>query len=134
MSGNERKARLLNIKSKTNPIIETISVRENTSPEERMGLPHVNIESGKTVAFLDSNGSMFYVVSGTIVVFSIELDISASVDMGYISSKDTWTRTYSGTSISHNTSFMISNTGYYRFYITNTSSKNIQVSGGAISF
>ncbi len=114
--------------------LKTVPIKEDVLQKERMGLPQADIGSGKTVSFLDSNGSMFYVAGGTKVSFSVELDKSASVEMGYISNNGTRTQTYSGTGSSHNTSFEISNTGYYRFYVTNTSSSTIQVTGGTISF
>ena len=91
---------------------ENPGIKEDVSQGARMGLPQTDIGSGKTVSFMDSDGSMFYVAGGTTVSFSIELDRSASVEMGYISNTGGWTQTYSGTSSSHNTSFKISNTGY----------------------
>lgn len=115
------------------PALKTVRIKEDMS-QERMGLPQVNIESGSTVSFMDSDGSMFYVTGGTTVSFSIELDRSGSVQMGYIGNNGTKTQIYSGTASSHNTLFRISNTGYYRFYVTNTSSSTIQVTGGTISF
>lgn len=116
------------------PTLKTVPIKEDESQGARMGLPQGDIESGKTVSFMDSDGSMFYVAGGTKVSFSVELDRSASVQMGYINSNNAKTQTYSGTGSSHNTSFNISSTGYYRFYITNTSSSTIQVTGGSISF
>lgn len=112
----------------------TVPIKEDVSQVARMGLPQTNIGSEKTVSFMDNNGSMFYVAGGTTVSFSIELDRSASVEMGYISNTGDWTQTYSGTASSHNTSFKISNTAYYMFYVTNTSSSTIRVTGGTISF
>ena len=52
--------------------------------EDRMGLQQISIESGKTVSFYDSNGSMFYVSGGTTVTFRVNLNVSSSVKMGYI--------------------------------------------------
>ncbi len=126
MGKNERKEIMETLK--------TVPIKEDVSQGARMGLPQTDIGSGKTVSFMDSDGSMFYVAGGTTVSFSIELDRSASVEMGYISNTGGWTQTYSGTSSSHNTSFKISNTGYYRFCVTNTSSSAIRVTGGTISF
>lgn len=77
---------------------------------------------------------LFRVPGGTTVNFSVNLNTSASVQMGYINSSGSKTRTYSGTGSSHSTSFTIKNTGYYRFYITNQSSGMIRVTGGTISF
>ncbi len=68
------------------------------------------------------------------VTFSVELATSAFIHMGYISSNEVWNEIYSGTGNSHSTSFKISQTGYYRFYITNSSSNTVQVTGGTISF
>lgn len=116
------------------PTLKTVSIKENVSNGERMGLPQTDIESENTVSFMDRDGSMFYVAGGTKVSFSVDLDRSASVQMGYIGNNGARTQTYSGTGSSHNTSFKISNTGYYRFYVTNTSSSTIQVTGGTISF
>ncbi len=104
MGKNERKEIMETLK--------TVPIKEDVSQGARMGLPQTDIGSGKTVSFMDSDGSMFYVAGGTTVSFSIELDRSASVEMGYISNTGGWTQTYSGTSSSHNTSFKISNTGY----------------------
>lgn len=120
--------------SKIIKLLETVHMNEGISLEARMGLPQTSIESGKTVSFLDSDGSMFYVVGGTMVDFSVELAASAFVHMGYISSSGKWNETYSGVGGSHSTSFKISQTGYYRFYVTNSSSNTIQVTGGSISF
>lgn len=120
--------------TKTVQILETVQVEENVYQKGRMALPQVSIESGKTVSFLDSDGSMFYVVCGTTVNFSVELNVSASIQMGYISNSASKIQTYSGTGSSHSTSFKIPNTGYYRFYVTNSSSRTIQVTGGVISF
>lgn len=100
----------------------------------RMGIPQTTISSGKTVSFLDSNGTMFYVSGGTTVTFRINVSKSASVQMGYINSSDSKTKTYSGTGTSHTTTFTISKTGYYRFYVTNLSSGSITVTGGTITF
>lgn len=100
----------------------------------RMGLPQTTVASGKTVSFLDSNGTMFYVSGGTTVTFRININKSASVQMGYINSSDSKTKTYSGTGTSHTTTFTISRTGYYRFYVTNSSAASITVTGGSISF
>lgn len=121
-------------RSKTIPILETVWVEEDVHQGNRMGLPQASVGGGKTVSFLDNSGSMFYVSDGTTVSFSVNLNTSAFVQMGYINSSGSKTRTYSGTGSSHSTSFTIKNTGYYRFYITNQSSGMIRVTGGTISF
>lgn len=120
--------------SRTIQILETVQIEESVFPKGRMALPQAGIESGKTVSFLDSDGSMFYVVGGTTINFSVDLNVSASVQMGYIGSNGSKIQIYSGTGSSHSTSFKISNTGYYRFYVSNLSSSIIQVTGGTISF
>lgn len=102
--------------------------------EDRMGLQQISIESGDTVSFYDSNGSMFYVSGGTIVTFRVNLNTSSSVKMGYINQAGSRTQKYSGSGTSHKTSFTIPSTGYYRFYVTNSGSKTIKVTGGEISF
>ena len=124
LKGNSKKINLL----------ETVHINEGILSEARMGLPQTSIESGTTVSFLDSDGSMFYVVGGTKVDFSVELAASAFVHIGYINNNGIWNETYSGVGYSHNVSFKISQTGYYRFYVTNSSSNTIQVIGGTISF
>ena len=116
------------------PILETVWVEENEQQGSRMGVPQATIGSGKTVSFLDSSGSMFYVLGGTTVNFTVKLSTSGSVQMGYINNSGTKTGTYSGTGSSHSTSFTISTTGYYRFYVTNQSSSTLQITGGTISF
>ena len=116
------------------PILETVWVEENEQQGSRMGVPQASIGSGKTVSFLDSSGSMFYVLGGTTVNFTVKLSTSGSVQMGYINNSCTKTGTYSGTGSSHSTSFTISTTGYYRFYVTNQSSSTLQITGGTISF
>lgn len=116
------------------PILETVWVEENEQQGSRMGVPQASIGSGKTVSFLDSSGSMFYVLDGTTVNFTVKLSTSGSVQMGYINNSGTKTGTYSGTGSSHSTSFTISTTGYYRFYVTNQSSSTLQITGGTISF
>ena len=116
------------------PILETVWVEENEQQGSRMGGPQASIGSGKTVSFLDSSGSMFYVLGGTTVNFTVKLSTSGSVQMGYINNSGTKTGTYSGTGSSHSTSFTISTTGYYRFYVTNQSSSTLQITGGTISF
>ena len=116
------------------PILETVWVEENEQQGSRMGVPQASIGSGKTVSFLDSSGSMFYVLGGTTVNFTVKLSTSGSVQMGYINNSGTKTGTYSGTGSSHSTSFTISTTGYYRFYVTNQSSSTLQITGGTISF
>lgn len=116
------------------PILETVWVDENVQQGSRMGVPQSSIGSGKTISFLDSSGSMFYVLGGTTVNFTIKLSTSGSVQMGYINNSGTKTRTYSGTGSSHSTSFTIPTTGYYRFYVTNQSSGTLQITGGTISF
>ena len=108
------------------PILETVWVEENEQQGSRMGVPQASIGSGKTVSFLDSSGSMFYVLGGTTVNFTVKLSTSGSVQMGYINNSGTKTGTYSGTGSSHSTSFTISTTGYYRFYVTNQSSSTLQ--------
>lgn len=116
------------------PILETVWVEENEQQGSRMGVPQASIGSGKTVSFLDSSGSMFYVLGGTTVNFTVKLSTSGSVQMGYINNSGTKIGTYSGTGSSHSTSFTISTTGYYRFYVTNQSSSTLQITGGTISF
>ena len=116
------------------PILETVWVEENEQQGSRIGVPQASIGSGKTVSFLDSSGSMFYVLGGTTVNFTVKLSTSGSVQMGYINNSGTKTGTYSGTGSSHSTSFTISTTGYYRFYVTNQSSSTLQITGGTISF
>ena len=116
------------------PILETVWVEENEQQGSRMGVPQASIGSGKTVSFLDSSGSMFYVLGGTTVNFTVKLSTSGSVQMGYINNSGIKTGTYSGTGSSHSTSFTISTTGYYRFYVTNQSSSTLQITGGTISF
>ena len=116
------------------PILETVWVEENEQQGSRMGVPQASIGSGKTGSFLDSSGSMFYVLGGTTVNFTVKLSTSGSVQMGYINNSGTKTGTYSGTGSSHSTSFTISTTGYYRFYVTNQSSSTLQITGGTISF
>lgn len=102
--------------------------------EDRMGVQQISIESGKTVSFYDSNGSMFYVNGGTTVIFRVNLNTSSSVKMGYINQAGSRTQKYSGSGTSHKTSFTIPSTGYYRFYVTNSGLKTIKVTGGEISF
>lgn len=102
--------------------------------DDRMGLQQISIESGETVSFYDSNGSMFYVSGGTTVTFRVNLNTSSSVKMGYINQAGSRTQKYSGSGTSHKTSFTIPATGYYRFYVTNSGSKTIKVTGGEISF
>lgn len=121
-------------RARTIPILETVWVEEDVYQGNRMGLPQTSVGGGKTVSFLDSSGSMFYVSGGTTVSFSVNLNASASVQMGYINSNGSRTGTYSGNGSSHNTSFTIPVTGYYRFYVTNQSSNTIQITGGTISF
>lgn len=116
------------------PILETVWVDENVQQGSRIGVPQSSIGSGKTISFLDSSGSMFYVLGGTTVNFTVKLSTSGSVQMGYINNSGTKTRTYSGTGSSHSTSFTIKTTGYYRFYVTNQSSSTLQITGGTISF
>lgn len=116
------------------PILETVWVEENEQQGSRMGVPQASIGSGKAVSFWDSSGSMFYVLGGTTVNFTVKLSTSGSVQMGYINNSGTKTGTYSGTGSSHSTSFTISTTGYYRFYVTNQSSSTLQITGGTISF
>ena len=116
------------------PILETVWVEENEQQGSRMGVPQASIGSGKAVSFLDSSGSMFYVLGGTTVNFTVKLSTSGSVQMGYINNSGTKTGTYSGTGSSHSTSFTISTTGYYRFYVTNQSSSTLHITGGTISF
>lgn len=99
-----------------------------------MGLQQISIESGETVSFYDSNGSMFYVSGGTTVTFRVNLNTASSVKMGYINQAGSRTQKYSGSGTSHKTSFTIPSTGYYRFYVTNSGSKTIKVTGGEISF
>ena len=101
---------------------------------DRMGLQQISIESGETVSFYDSNGSMFYVSGGTTVTFRVNLNTASSVKMGYINQAGSRTQKYSGSGTSHKTSFTIPSTGYYRFYVTNSGSKTIKVTGGEISF
>lgn len=115
-------------------ILELVIVKEDVFPIERIGLPQANIAGGKTVSFLDRDGSMFYIMGGTTVSFSVELDASVAVKMGYINNSDSKTQTYSGTGSSHYTEFKIANTGYYRFYVTNTSLNTVKVTGGTIRF
>lgn len=102
--------------------------------DDRMGLQQISIESGETVSFYDSNGSMFYVGGGTTVTFRVNFNTSSSVKMGYINQAGSRTQKYSGSGTSHKTSFTIPSTGYYRFYVTNSGSKTIKVMGGEISF
>lgn len=120
--------------SHTISIFETVWVEENAQQGSRMGVPQTSVGSGKTISFLDSSGSMFYVLSGTTVNFTVKLSTSGSLQMGYINNSSTKTRTYSGTGSSHSTSFTIPSTGYYRFYVTNQSSGTLQITGGTISF
>ncbi|NDO32832.1 hypothetical protein I5Q83_01550 [Enterocloster clostridioformis] len=54
------------------PILETVWVEENGQQGSRMGVPQTSIGSGKTVSFLDSSGSMFYVLGG-VFIWSISL-------------------------------------------------------------
>lgn len=115
-----------------NEIVEEKSIGQNVNG--RMGLQQTSIEAGKTVSFYDSTATMFYVVGGTKVTFRVNLNTSASVNMGYINQNGTWTQKYTGNGSSHNTSFTIPTTGYYRFYVTNSSSKTIKVTGGEIYF
>lgn len=75
--------------------------------EDRMVLQQISIESGKTVSFYDSNGSMFYVSGGTTVTFRVNLNVSSSVKMGYINQNGSRTQKYSGSGTSHKTSFTI---------------------------
>ena len=93
------------------PILETVWVEENEQQGSRMGVPQASIGS-----------------------FTVKLSTSGSVQMGYINNSGTKTGTYSGTGSSHSTSFTISTTGYYRFYVTNQSSSTLQITGGTISF
>ena len=100
----------------------------------RMGIPSTSIGSGKTVNFIDNDGLAFYVPAGARVNFKVNLKSSASVELGYVRSSGSKVKTYSGTGKSHTTSFTISTTGYYKFYITNKSSGTITVTGGSLTF
>ena len=101
---------------------------------DRMGRPSTTIGSGKTVNFIDNDGQAFYVPSGAKVTFTVNLKSSASVELGYVRSSGSKVKTYSGTAKSHTSSFTISSTGYYKFYITNKSSGSITVTGGSLTF
>lgn len=100
----------------------------------RMGIPSTTIASGKTVNFIDNDGQAFYVPSGAKVNFSVNLKSSGSIELGYVRSSGSKVKTYSGTGKSHTTSFTISSTGYYKFYITNKSSGSVTVTGGTLTF
>ena len=65
-------------RARTIPILETVWVEEDLPQGNRMGLPQTSVGGGKTVSFLDSSGSMFYVSGGTTVSFSVNLNASAS--------------------------------------------------------
>ena len=127
-----------NVRADEMSVSECVEQQEHIIiPQEinsRMGIPQTIISGGKTVSFLDSNGTMFYVSSGTTVTFRVNISKSASVQMGYINSTDSKTKTYSGMGTSHATTFTIAKTGYYRFYVTNLSSGSITVTGGTITF
>ena len=71
---------------------------------------------------------------GTTVTFRVNLNVSSSVKMGYINQNGSRTQKYSGSGTSHKTSFTIPSSGYYRFYVTNSGSKTVKVTGGEISF
>lgn len=42
--------------------------------EDRMGLQQISIESGKTVSFYDSNGSMFYVSGASCIIKNVDVE------------------------------------------------------------
>ena len=69
---------------RTIQISELVIVKEDVFPIERIGLPQANIAGGKTVSFLDRDGSMFYIVGGTTVSFSVKLDASVAVKWGIL--------------------------------------------------
>ena len=74
MGKNERKENMETLK--------TVPIKEDVSQGARMGLPQTDIGSGKTVSFMDSDGSMFYVAGGTTVLL-LKWDISAIPGAGH---------------------------------------------------
>lgn len=77
---------------------------------------------------------MSRVACETSITTGLNLNVSSSVKMGYINQNGSRTQKYSGSGTSHKTSFTILSSGYYRFYVTNSGSKTVKVTGGEICF
>lgn len=105
-----------------NGIIPLIAISEGT------------LKNGYTKTYSDSDGSAFYITGGTTVTFTVKLKSSGHVVMGYKDSAGTKFQTYNGTSKTNTTSISISETGRYRFYLTNVSSDTLNITGGSITF
>ena len=87
---------------------------------DRMGIPSTTIGTEKTVKFIENDGGAFYIVpSGEKITFTVNLNPSASAELGYVRNSDSKVKTYSG---------------YHKFYITNKSSGSVTVTGGSLTF
>ena len=110
-----------------------------TIEDENGIMPLINLDTGElkngyTRTYSSSDGSAFYIAGGSTVTFTVKLQSSAHIVMGYKDSSGNMTQTYNGTGKTNTTSISIPNTGYYRFYITNVSDSTINVTGGSITF
>ena len=102
-------------------------------------MPHINISeselrNGYTKTYSDSDGSAFYIAGGSTVTFTVKLQSSSHVVMGYKDSNGKQYQTYNDTNKTNTTSISIPNTGFYRFYLTNVSDSTIKITGGSITF
>lgn len=102
---------------------------------DRMGIPSTTIGTEKTVKFIENDGGAFYIVpSGEKITFTVNLNPSASAELGYVRNSDSKVKTYSETEKNHTATFTIGATGYHKFYITNKSSGSVTVTGGSLTF
>ena len=75
-----------------------------------------------------------YIAGGSTVTFTVKLQSSSHVVMGYKDSNGKQYQTYNDTNKTNTTSISIPNTGFYRFYLTNVSDSTIKITGGSITF
>lgn len=92
------------------------------------------LRNGYTKTYSDSDGSAFYIAGGSTVTFTVKLQSSSHVVMGYKDSNGKQYQTYNDTNKTNTTSISIPNTGFYRFYLTNVSDSTIKITGGSITF
>lgn len=92
------------------------------------------VANGETRVYSKSDGNPFYISAGTIVTFTVKLNSSAHVIMGYQDSNGVKHPVYNNSGKTNTTTIYITDNGNYRFYITNVSSDVIQISGGSITF
>ncbi|WP_143424735.1 hypothetical protein [Gemmiger sp. An194] len=105
----------------------------NVVPDSRLSLSKHSIAQGNIRYYYTSSGTHFKVSANSTVTFSVTLNSSAHVEMGYALKNQSRKSVYNGTSKTPSFTTVLREEGEYCFYLMNYSADTITVNSGSIT-